>query len=303
MNTKNHFSENEREDSQNISKKREEGQTRIRDYVILIVLIILFIIGAVIIVKSLKPPESPAPSETNTESGEESSESSESETSESESSVTPSSSEDPTETSAWDPVYPSSAPINPQGSVTIPSWITQDLLTVSPMHRPGTPLDGVNYICIHYVGNTNSTAMDNRNYFEENPDGRSVSSHFIVDLSGSILQCVPVTEVAFAQGTKTGHNYNTDTISIENCHRDNGVFTDATYASLIKLTAWLLETYNLPTDRLIRHQDVSGKLCPLAWSDETDGNGKRIANPGWIQFKEDVENYRINHPSIGTEFP
>ena len=32
--------------------------------------------------------------------------------------------------------------------------------------------------------------------------------------------------------------------------------------SLLELTRWLMETYRLDTDQIIRHYDVTGKECP-----------------------------------------
>ncbi|GEM_PF-161583 len=185
--------------------------------------------------------------------------------------------------------------INQQGNIWIPSWITQDLLSYSPMHRTGEAIGTINYVCIHYVANPGSTAKGNRDYFEENSDGRSVSSHFIVGLRGEILQCVPVNEVAYAQGCSTGVNHNYDAISIENCHpTEDGKFSSETYWALVKLSAWLLEQYGLDTNALIRHFDATGKPCPAYYVDNPEA---------WEQFKNTVGQYMIEHPNIAAEFP
>ncbi len=42
-------------------------------------------------------------------------------------------------------------------------------------------------------------------------------------------------------------------------------FTSATYESLVRLTRWLMEEYGLDTSQVIRHYDVTGKLCPKAF--------------------------------------
>ena len=75
----------------------------------------------------------------------------------------------------------------------------------------------MNTLVIHYVGNAGSTAMDNRNYFESLKDtrDRSASSHFVIGLDGEIVQCIPLSEVAYAS-----RHRNSDTISIECCHPD-----------------------------------------------------------------------------------
>ena len=143
----------------------------------------------------------------------------------------------------------------------IPSWVDKQLLTPNPYSRPETPVQKVNAIVIHYVGNPGTSAAANRSFFE----GLAVSgetyasSNFIVGLEGEILQCVPVNEVAYCSSDR-----NSDTVSIEVCHPDSeGQFTEASMASLVKLTAWLCEAFHLSADDVIRHYDVTGKECPL----------------------------------------
>lgn len=178
----------------------------------------------------------------------------------------------------------------------IPTWVTQDFLTPSQYNRPYEALDTVNNVVIHYVGNPGSTAKGNRDYFENlsnpqvNPTGHGASSHFVVGLEGEIIQCIPVKEVAFANYPR---NY--DTISIEVCHPDEeGKFNDVTYASVVRLSAYVLEELNLTADALIRHHDVTGKYCPMYYVVHEDA---------WIQFKEDVRAYMAAHPDIETEMP
>ena len=78
-------------------------------------------------------------------------------------------------------------------------------------------------------------------------------------IDGEIVQCVPSTEIAYASNSR-----NDDTLSIECCHvdRKQGMFTDATYLSLVRLTGWLCYRFNLTEDDVIRHYDVTGKICP-----------------------------------------
>lgn len=68
-----------------------------------------------------------------------------------------------------------------------------ELLTVNPYSRPGTALEKVNGIVIHYTANPGATAIANRNYFENLKDTHTTkaSSHFVVGLEGEIVQCIP----------------------------------------------------------------------------------------------------------------
>ena len=47
-------------------------------------------------------------------------------------------------------------------------------------------------------------------------------------------------------------------------------FTDATYRSLVQLTAWLCAKYDLTADQVIRHYDVTGKICPKYFVEDED---------------------------------
>ena len=148
----------------------------------------------------------------------------------------------------------------PGYGVEIPAWIEVDLLPVNEWSRPGEPLQEVNGVVIHYVGNPGTSAAANRSYFENlaTTHETSVSAHFLVGLEGEILQCVPLSEISYCSNQR---NY--DTIAIEVCHPDDtGVFSDQTLESVERLTAWLCGVFDLGTDQVIRHYDVTGKICP-----------------------------------------
>ena len=162
--------------------------------------------------------------------------------------------------------------------------ITDALLTPNKYSRPQIPLKSVKKVVLHYVGNPKSSAMANRNYFENQKNsGRYVSSHYIVGLDGEILRCVPENEVAYCS-----NQANTYSISIECCHPDaTGKFNDATTDSAAELCAYLLKKYGLAVDDLIRHYDVTGKQCPL-WYVPTKYQTEAIANARWSAFKQRV---------------
>lgn len=158
-----------------------------------------------------------------------------------------------------------------------PDWIGQDFLSVNDYSRPGTKLDTVNGVVVHYVGNPGTTARQNHSYFQNLAvTGETyASSHFLVGLDGEIIQNIPLDEVAYCSNGR-----NSDTISIECCHPDaGGEFTQATYDALVKLVAWLQTYYELDTSQIIRHYDVTGKECPLYY----------VRNPqAWEKFLSDL---------------
>ena len=160
----------------------------------------------------------------------------------------------------------------------LPSYVTRDLLDENEWSRPGEPLKRVNAIVLHYVGNPGTTAQANRNNFNSMAVGALeiyASSHFIVGLEGEVLQCVPLTEIAYASNSRNG-----DTVSIEVCHPDEtGEYGPAAYRRVAELTAWLCREFRLdPVRDVIRHYDVSGKPCPLYYVDHPDAWERLLAD-------------------------
>lgn len=158
--------------------------------------------------------------------------------------------------------------------------MTEDFLTLNPYSRPGEKLESVHNIFVHYTANKGTSAAQNRSYFENLgiTGETSASAHFIIGYEGEIVQCVPLDEIAYAV---VGRNY--DSVSIECCYKDaDGEFTYATYQSLIRLSAWLLNEYNLSPDDMRRHYDEGGKKCPLYFV-EHEG--------AWEQFIKDLKDY------------
>lgn len=152
------------------------------------------------------------------------------------------------------------------------------LLDVNSYSRPGEKSGQINGIVIHYTANPGATARQNRDYFEGLKDSHETraSSHFIVGLEGEIIQCVPTWEVAYAS-----NNRNSDTVSIECCHPDeSGKFNEETYRSMVQLTSWLCQKFGLTQDDVIRHYDITEKICPKYFVDHPEA---------WEQFKEDVK--------------
>ena len=167
----------------------------------------------------------------------------------------------------------------PGEDIAVPDYVEQDYIPVNDWSRPGTPLEDINAVVIHYVGNPGTTAKANRNYFaslSSGEEGTYASSHFVVGLEGEVIQCIPLTEIAYASNTRNG-----DTVSIEVCHPDEtGEFSPVTYGRCVELAAWLCREFRLDAEQdVIRHYDVTGKECPRYYVEHPDA---------WAQFKADV---------------
>ncbi len=156
----------------------------------------------------------------------------------------------------------------------IPDWIDSQIINVHTTARTGAHLKNIKNIVIHYVGNPGTTAQNNRDYY--NKIDTTVSSHFIVGLEGEIIQCIPLWEKSAASNHRNG-----DTISIEVCHPDkSGKFTNESYNSVIKLTSWLCENFSLDEKDIIRHYDITKKICPKYYVENPDA---------WKKLKKDVK--------------
>lgn len=141
----------------------------------------------------------------------------------------------------------------------------------------------IKYIVIHYTSNDGDTDENNGKYFKNNIV--KSSAHYFVD-DDSITQSVPDDYIAWHCGGKLqgsqGHTFykkctNTNSIGIEICDDvKNGVVypSDKTIDNVIEFTKFLMKKYNVPVSNVIRHFDVTGKLCPAYWCGTPEKNAK-----------------------------
>lgn len=159
--------------------------------------------------------------------------------------------------------------------------IEERLLTINSYSRSGEKQNKIEKIVVHWVGNANSSAIANRNYFENLKDTHKTyaSSHYVIGLNGEIIRCIPEDEVAFHSGS---YSMNRKSVGIETCHPDwEGKFNENTYNSVVELCADICKRYNLGIDAIIRHYDVTGKSCPKYYVEN---------EVEWIKLKNDVAN-------------
>ena len=69
---------------------------------------------------------------------------------------------------------------------------------------------------------------------------------------------------------------------------EEGKFNEATYESLVQLAAYLLNTYDLGEDALLRHYEVTGKICPRYYVDHPEA---------WETLKDDIMKEVEAHPN------
>ena len=190
------------------------------------------------------------------------------------------------------------------------------VLTEVPIrtHITFVPGRAVNYIAIHYTAGSRSTrgaAMANRNVFVQRP----ASADFVVDDEQTVLVNPDIDSYyCWAVGDKknpwtggarlSGKAVNRNTISIEMCstlrkgtpasapNHEGWSLSDAVVARTLRLVRYLMMAYDIPRERVIRHYDVTGKLCPgvPGWNDGPlfDTAGKQTSRKSdshkWAEF-------------------
>lgn len=162
------------------------------------------------------------------------------------------------------------------------------------------------YIVIHYIGAAGQ-ALANANYFYN--VNRNASAHYFIDKT-STYQVVEEDAGAWHVGdgasgvyqsnrtswpggaTKNGYqgtgatNYNS--IGIEMCQDVisgaqiiDWPINELVIEQTLLLTKSLMDKYDIPIENVIRHFDVSGKLCPAPWR----GAAGSTSWPKWNEFK------------------
>ena len=124
----------------------------------------------------------------------------------------------------------------------------------------------IQFIVVHYTANNGDRAESNGNYFAQ--ANRNASAHYFVDES-NIVQSVKDSDTAWHCGAKSYKHLkcrNDNSIGIEMCSEkdQNGQYyiNQATQNTTIKLIKVLMAKYSVPIENVIRHYDVTGKICP-----------------------------------------
>ena len=146
----------------------------------------------------------------------------------------------------------------------------------------------IKFLVYHYTANDGDTDENNANYFHNNVV--KASAHRFVD-DDSVTISVPDNYVAWHCGGgiqgNGGHKFhkictNTNSIGIEMCDTiRNGKIevTSKTRANAIELGKQLVKKYGIKKDHVIRHYDVTGKLCPLYYVKDEEA---------WKKFRNEI---------------
>lgn len=198
-----------------------------------------------------------------------------------------------------------------------PSVIYKPLsVAISKCSSPRVP----KYLAIHYTAGANSLpgkAMDVYNTFVKRANSSNPGSadfavddrdmvQFNPDIANYYCWGVGGSKWNNSGGSLYGKATNSNTVSIEICstlkprtsasaaNHSGWSLSEKALDNAVKLAKIIMKKYNIPIDRVIRHYDVNGKLCPgvIGWNNEAiyDTNGKATKEKSnssqWELFKK-----------------
>lgn len=187
-----------------------------------------------------------------------------------------------------------------------------------PVHITKSPNRIPLYLAIHFTAGSSSksgTALNVYNTFVS----RSASADFAVDDQNMVqfnpdirnYYCWAVGDAKYKYsqgGNLYGKATNKNTISIEICstctpptstalsaaNHHGWSFTEGALNNAVVLAKMIMKKFNIPLDRVVRHYDISGKLCPgiIGWNNEDIYNqngiktGEKSNSDKWLEFKK-----------------
>ena len=146
----------------------------------------------------------------------------------------------------------------------------------------------VEYIVVHYTGSGTSkagSALANCKYFSGG--NRQSSAHYFIDDSGVWEFADP--KEYFTWHCGDGHGKygitNANSIGIEVCMDGDRPFTAAEIRYLTELVLYLMNKFSVSANKVVRHYDASGKMCPYYYAKRT---------PEWTKLRSVITGKYVN---------
>jgi N-acetylmuramoyl-L-alanine amidase len=152
-----------------------------------------------------------------------------------------------------------------------------DFVVKNKYTRPGTLLNGVKKIVLHWTANPGASAENHQRYFNGSAieNKRTASAHIFVDSKEAVC-IVPLNEVAYHANDNAQvllgkpyrgvdelkPNANKLSIGVEMCVEDDETISPATVQRTVEVIAELCKIYSLTEKDIVRHYDVTHKNCP-----------------------------------------
>ena len=155
----------------------------------------------------------------------------------------------------------------------------------------------INYITVHYTADIGATAHEECLAFEDRY--RAASAHFFVDETG-VWRCVRDKDISWHCGADTYyHDFcrNATSIGIEMCcykgstysvsaYDSDWYFADKTVENTAALVREMMMRYGVPLENVVRHNDVSHKVCPAPYVNSFSA---------WQGFLKKVSQNKVNY--------
>ena len=169
----------------------------------------------------------------------------------------------------------------------------------------------IEWIVVHYTGMIVTQGNPDTASWAIARSKRSASTHYLVGDRGDradIIQLLPVKYAAYHVGAKNDGKlipcYNGNSIGVDLCECkldcsstsvscNDWYFTLETLANGAHLIAYLAQEYNIPTDHIVRHYDVTHKRCPRPFVG-TDINAYtgQTHDSAWREFVRTIDALR-----------
>lgn len=150
--------------------------------------------------------------------------------------------------------------------------VREEHIPINPFTRPGTKRSFTRNVVVHYTGNPGASAANHVSYFgrvllnqdpTDNKPDTYASAHIFIDKKEAIL-LIPLDELAYHASQANPYS-----IGVELCIESDGSFHPDTVDRAVKVVAYLCQKYELnPARDLLRHYDVTGKICPKPFVDK-----------------------------------
>lgn len=182
-----------------------------------------------------------------------------------------------------------------------PDWIIDNRTTYNRSQWQGQN-NSHEFIVLHYLGVPNA---DNPNLYNDGFGG-----HYYVHRDGRVYWSADEDQVIWHVGASSGFKErhpngwsptNRNCVGIEmGVYKDNPSSTSATdndwyystvtQESAVKLVAYLMKKFGIDINHVLRHGDVTTKICPAPWFNTTPANRYKT-NWTWDEFKSNVKDY------------
>jgi N-acetylmuramoyl-L-alanine amidase len=176
-----------------------------------------------------------------------------------------------------------------------------DFITVNKYTRPSIKLKDVKKIVLHWTANPGASAENHQRYFNGTAikNKTYASAHIFVDPKEAIC-IIPFDEVAYHANDQyernsrgevfrgvpeLSPNANYLSVGVEMCVEKDGSISPATIKRTATVIAALCKAYKLDENDIVRHYDVTHKLCPKPFVDHPErfndfkAQVKAILNP------------------------